>query len=103
MKITPHFAEISTKINTIMQQNTLRSRMLSQNNHIRSDEGNIYRVTIKGIVDKDMKDWFDGMDVQQKDETTILEGKMIDQSELQGLLRKIHDLHLTLVSVETIT
>lgn len=77
--------------------------MLSQNNHIRSDEGNIYRVTVKGIVDREMKEWFDGMNVRHIDDKTILEGRMIDQSELQGLLRKIHDLHLTLVSVETIT
>ena len=77
--------------------------MLSQNNHIRSDEGNIYRVTIKGNLDREMNEWFDGMEVQQTDDKTILEGRMIDQTELQGLLRKIHDLHLTLVSVETIT
>lgn len=103
MKITPHFTEICTKTNKNLQQNTGRSRMLSQKNHIRSDEGNIYRVTIKGNLDREMNEWFDGMEIQERDDKTILEGRMIDQTELQGLLRKIHDLHLTLVSVETIT
>ncbi len=78
--------------------------MIYQNNHILPDEGTRYRVTIKGVVDKSMIDWFDGMEVTVKDDaTTTLEGSLIDQSELQGLLRKIHDLHLTLISVETIS
>jgi hypothetical protein len=66
------------------------------------DIGKLYRVTIQGNVADDMIDWFGGMEMHVKDNATVLEGRMVDQSELQGLLRKIHDLHLTLISVETI-
>lgn len=66
------------------------------------DNGQLYRVTIRERVADEMIDWFGGMDVKFRDGATILEGRLIDQSELQGLLRKIHDLHLTLISVETI-
>jgi hypothetical protein len=62
-----------------------------------------YRVTIRESVGDDMMDWFGGMDVIMKENATIIEGRLVDQSELQGLLRKIHDLRLTLISVETIT
>lgn len=104
MNITPLFHEICSKTSTITQQDTTRFRMIYQNNHIGSDEGTRYRVTIKGVVDNAMMDWFDGMEITVKDDaTTTLEGRVIDQSELQGLLRKIHDLHLTLISVETIS
>jgi len=67
------------------------------------ENGRMYRVTIQERVNQEMEDWFDGMQITEKEGTTILEGRLIDQSELQGLLRKIHDLHLTLISVETIS
>jgi|GEM_PF-1717956 len=76
--------------------------MQYQNNNPGTDDGKYYRVRIRERVDNEMLAWFDGMEIQVEENATVLEGKLIDQSELQGLLRKIHDLHLTLISVETI-
>ncbi len=49
-----------------------------------------------------MHPWFDGLKIESNGETTTLTGMMRDQTELHGLLRKIHDLHQTLLSVEVV-
>lgn len=77
--------------------------MNNLNDHTGSADGRLYRVAIQERVDDEMMDWFGGMDIRVADGATVLEGRLVDQAELQGLLRKIHDLHLTLISVETIT
>lgn len=59
-----------------------------------------YRVVLRGRLEGDLHPWFDGLSIKVDDGTTILSGPMRDQAELHGLLRKIHDLHLTLLSVE---
>jgi len=74
-----------------------------KNNSPEAYDYRLYRVIIQEKVNEEMADWFEGMDVRVDNERTVIEGRLIDQSELQGLLRKIHDLHLTLISVETIT
>ena len=61
-----------------------------------------YRVVLCGRFKEEMHPWFDGLKIEIKGETTILTGMMRDQTELHGLLRKIHDLHQTLLSVEVV-
>jgi hypothetical protein len=77
--------------------------MKQRNHYPGSEDRTLYRVTIRESLDKEIAEWFGGFDVKVQENSTILEGRLIDQSELQGLLRKIHDLHLTLISVETIS
>ena len=61
----------------------------------------IYQIKINGILDGKWSDWFDGFAITSHDEDeTILAGPVLDQGALHGLLAKIRDLGLTLISVE---
>ena len=48
-------------------------------------------------------EWFDGLDITQQNNETLLTGPVADQAALYGLLRKVRDLGLVLVSVNRIT
>ena len=60
----------------------------------------IYKIRVKGHLDNDWSDWFEGVTITlEADGTTLLSGPVIDQSALYGLLKKVHDLSLPLLSV----
>ena len=59
-----------------------------------------YVIKLKEKLDSDWSDWFDGFLIEEGESCTLLRGKVIDQAALHGLLIKIRDLGLTLVSVE---
>ena len=62
-----------------------------------------YEIRIKGRLDPQWQDWFDGMSVTlQADGTTLLSGSVPDQPALHGLLRKVRDLGLSLISVNQV-
>jgi hypothetical protein len=59
-----------------------------------------YRIQIQGHLAPEWSEWFEGMTVHcQSDGTTILAGPVRDQAALHGLLLKVRDLGLTLISV----
>ena len=61
-----------------------------------------YEIRVKGHLPDRWAAWFDGMTLtRQTDGTTVLHGPVVDQSALHGLLRKVSDLGLPLVSVTT--
>ena len=69
------------------------------------DKPHIYRITIGARLDKKWSTWFNGMAmVSERDNSgqpvTVMTGMVADQAALHGLLAKIRDLGLTLVSVE---
>ena len=60
----------------------------------------IYRIRIQGQLDSQWADWFDEMTITfEEDGTTLLSGPVVDQAALHGLLKKIRDLGLTLISI----
>jgi hypothetical protein len=62
-----------------------------------------YELRIVGHLDKYWSAWFDGLTlIHEDDGTTTLCGAVTDQAELHGLLAKVRDLGLTLISVNTI-
>jgi len=65
-----------------------------------ADQTTAYQIRVKGILDHSWSDWFDGMTIipQDQDET-IISGPVVDQAALQGMLWKISDLGLTIISV----
>ena len=66
----------------------------------RYDVPTLYEIRIKGHLDDRWAEWFDGMSfTHNSDGTTILAGPVVDQAALHGVLRKVRDLALTLVSV----
>ncbi len=58
-----------------------------------------YRIRVEGHLDQRWSTWFDGMQLSRSDGTTVLEGPVPDQAALHGLLTKVRDMGLTLVSV----
>ena len=59
-----------------------------------------YQITLKGHLSVQWTDWFDGLTVTLEDNgETRLTGSVVDQAALHGLLKKVRDLGLPLVSV----
>jgi hypothetical protein len=64
------------------------------------DKPEVYQVRVKGGLDTEWSEWFDGFAVTpQANGETLLTGVVADQSALHGLLNKIRDLGLPLLSV----
>ena len=64
------------------------------------DRPGVYQVRIRGTLDERWSDWFEGLTVlPQAENETLLTGPVADQIALHGLLAKIRDLGLTLLSV----
>ena len=64
------------------------------------DQPMVYQIRLKGQLDARWTDWFGGMAVDlMKDGDTLLTGPVADQAALFGLLRKVRDLGLPLVSI----
>ena len=62
-----------------------------------------YRLRVDGHLDQRWSAWFDDLTLTREgDGTTSLSGSVTDQAELHGLLRKIRDLSITLISVEVV-
>lgn len=60
----------------------------------------IYQIVVKGHLDNEWSDWFDGLTITLVDNgETILSGPIIDQTALHGVLIKIRDLGLPLLSL----
>lgn len=65
------------------------------------DKQSIYRIRVKGNLERRWSDWFDGFTITpQSDDETLLVGPVADQSALHGLLSKIRDLGLPLLLVQ---
>ncbi len=59
-----------------------------------------YEIRIKGHLDLSWSDWLDGLKIShQENGETLLTGLVVDQAALHGLLNKMRDLGITLVSV----
>jgi hypothetical protein len=59
-----------------------------------------YEIRVHGHLDARWAAWFDGLRViTQEDGTTALRGPVADQAALHGLLQKLRDLGLPLISV----
>ncbi len=62
-----------------------------------------YRIRVRGHLDDRWSDWLGGLSVQrQKDGTTVLFGPVVDQAALHGVLIRIRDLGLPLLSVNRV-
>lgn len=64
------------------------------------DVSMIYQIRIKGHLSQQRMYWFDGLTIVLEDDgNTLLSGPIIDQSALHGILKKIRDLGMPLLSV----
>ena len=65
-----------------------------------TDEGGSYEIRLKGRLDGRWAAWFDGLSLTHESAgTTLIHGPVADQAALHGLLAKVRDLGLPLLSV----
>ncbi len=63
----------------------------------------LYEIRIKGHLDDRWSDWFEGLTITLKEDgDTLLTGPVTDQAALYGLLKKVRDLGMPLVSVNRV-
>ena len=60
----------------------------------------VYQIRIEGQLGRQWTDWFEGLTITLEDNgETLLTGSVIDQAALHGLLKKVRDVGLPLLSV----
>ena len=63
----------------------------------------VYQIRIKGHLGPEWADWFEGLTITLEDNgDTLLTGPVIDQAALHGVLKKVRDLGMPLVSVSPV-
>jgi len=58
-----------------------------------------YEIRIEGVLDSHWAAWFEGLQVTSDGTQTVISGLLADQPALHGLLAKVRDLGLCLISV----
>ena len=67
------------------------------------NEPELYEIRLKGQLDDRWAAWFEGLTISQQDNgDTLLTGPVVDQAALYGLLRKVRDLGMPLLSVSAV-
>jgi len=66
------------------------------------DQPTVYQIKMLGKLDESWSGWFSGMAITLDGDTTTLTGGVADQSALRGILTKLWDLNLVLISATRI-
>ncbi|MGZ6316619.1 MAG: hypothetical protein ACXWNQ_05110 [Anaerolineales bacterium] len=63
----------------------------------------VYQIRLKGHLGSQWTDWFEGLVITlEEDGDTLLTGPVVDQAALHGLLKKVRDLGIPVVSVNQV-
>jgi len=74
------------------------------NSEIDPGQPTVYQIRIKGQLGRQWTDWFEGLTLTLEDNgEMLLTGPVIDQAALHGVLRKVRDLGMPLLSVFRVT
>ncbi len=79
--------------------------MISNELEPKTDSGQpvIYQIRLKGHLGCEWADWFGGLTLTlEENGNTLLTGPLVDQAALHGLLKKVRDLGVTLISVNQV-
>ena len=64
----------------------------------------VYQIRVKGHLGRQWTDWFGGLTIKLEDNgETLLTGPVVDQAALHGVLRKVRDVGMPLLSVIRVT
>lgn len=70
------------------------------NSEMDPDQPDVYEIRIRGHLGREWTDWFGGLSITlEVDGDTLLTGTVVDQAALHGLLRRVRDLGMPLISV----
>jgi hypothetical protein len=68
-----------------------------------ADHPTMYEIRLKGQLDYQWTDWFGGLAITpEANGDTLLSGPVVDQAALHGLLRKVRDLGMPLLSIQEV-
>jgi hypothetical protein len=68
------------------------------------DQPQVYQIRIKGHLGREWTDWFEGLTITLEDNgETLLTGPVVDQAALYGVLKKVRDVGMPLLSVVCVT
>ena len=77
-----------------------------QNDHSldgNTDQPMVYQIRLKGYLGRQWTEWFEGLTITlEEDGNMLLAGQVIDQAALHGILKKVRDLGMPLLSVNSI-
>ncbi len=63
-------------------------------------QSNIYEIRVKGHLGRQWTEWFEGLTITlEEDGVTLLTGPVVDQAAIHGLLKKVRDLGMPLLSI----
>ena len=70
---------------------------------IDSSQPTIYQIRVRSHLGSEWTDWFEGLTITlEEDGNTLLTGPVIDQAALYGLIKKVRDLGMTLISLNPV-
>ena len=85
------------------QQTATEGSSLSEKDRKRCVENKVYQIRVRGHLNSSWSEWFEGSTItHEEDGTTVLTGPVADQPALHGLLIRIRDLGLPLLSVNAL-
>ena len=82
-----------------------RYKVMSNELELKSTPGQpvVYQIRLKGHLGSQWTDWFQGLTITLEDNgDTLLTGPVVDQATLHGLLKKVRDLGMPLLSVNRV-
>jgi hypothetical protein len=74
-------------------------------NHKRTADECVYQILVQGRISMEWSAWLNGMSIMLESAdppVTKITGKVVDQAQLRGILNKIWDLNLILISVKRV-
>ena len=80
-------------------------RIMSNKRQPKTDprQATVYQIRLQGHLNRKWIDWFDGLTITLEDDgNTLLTGPVVDQAALHGLLKKVRDLGIPLLSVNSV-
>ncbi len=71
---------------------------------MQADDSTEYEIRVKGHLDARWSAWFDGLSLtREPDGTTVIAGPVVDQAALHGLLQKLRDVGMPLISITQVS